>query len=303
MSSFPFSFEIKHSFAHKYCPTDEFICVGHFKEEYLKQCIEEGKPARRENENMIPDYVLFENDEISLEEQLKIINALDHSCIRSITYSGGKSYHVLFRINAPEDITNEEYKKVWEDIMKYYNLYDIADKNNTNIGRLTRNPNGFRRKYIENEKHEIIRIENTRIRQTCIYDNPNCDSIDISSDLEQIRYENAQEQVWREEKRKIYEKERANSDRKTPHPEEVLLRNKNTNKPAYEGYQMWQAGDFPKGYQYLSPARGMFTYCILQGCDENETLEFCRDFLRAAKAAHPSNVRLDPNRWDPRKKF
>lgn len=296
MDDFFFSYENKCTPPRKYRPTDEFITVGHFKKEYLEKCLAENTVARRCNENMIPDYVLFENDELPLEKQLEIINSIDHSCIRSITYSGGKSYHVLFKIDTPDDITNEEYKMIWEDIMKSYDLYDIADKRNINKGRLTRNPNGYRRNYIENEKHEVIRIETTHIKQTCIYDNPDCEAINISADLEVIRHQNALDQAWHEERKK-----RLNNifAKLSMSPEEALSRIKKECE-AKRGYEMLQNNDFPKGDNFLGCARGMYNVCMMNNCDEMETLEYVRSFLRAVSEAHPSNIsRNTANNWKP----
>ena len=295
MKDFLFSYENKYSFAHRYKATDEFISVGHFKEEYLRQCVENQEPARRTNENMIPDYVLFENDELPLEEQLAVINSIDHSCIRSITYSGGKSYHVLFKIDAPDDITNEEYKEIWEDIMKYFGLYDLADKNNTNVSRLTRNPNGYRRKYSKDMFGNEL-ITPTHTKQTCIYDNPDCEAINISADLEVIRQKAIMEKAWAEEKKKRLDNV---FTKLSMSPEEALSRIKKECE-AKRGYEMLQNNDFPKGDNFLGCARGMYNVCMMNNCDEMETLEYVRSFLRAASEAHPSNIsRNTANNWKP----
>lgn len=282
---------------HKDSNTDEFMLIGHFKEDYLRQCIENHEIAWRTNNNVVPDYLLYECDSLPLEEQLNIINNLDHSCIRYITFSGSKSYHVLFKIKVPNDITNEEYKEVWKDVMDFYEVREHADPACANKSRLTRNPNGYRRKYIK----DIFGNESatpTRIKQTCIYDNPNCESIDLIKNVESIRKQAILDEEYREKQRErtknALEKLGFNKN-----PEEVISHIKKECE-AKAGYDMWQGGNFPAGYNYLGCARGMYNICMQAGCDETETIEFCRRFLIAVSEAHPTNIsKHKATEWKP----
>lgn len=279
--------------------TDEFMLNGHFKEAYLQKCIDEHEIVRRLADNVIPDYLVYECDSLSLEDQLKIIENLDKTCVRYITFSGSKSYHVLFKIKVPEDITNEEYKEVWKDVMDYYNLRKYADEACASKSRLTRNPNGYRRTYLKDIFGNDM-AQPTRIKQTCILDNPDCDTIDLTANVEAIRQQAIIDKAWNDERKKRLTNVFSKIE-KTETPEEVISRIK---KPcrAKEGYDMWRSGDMPSGFEYLGCARGMYSICIDAGCDENETLEFVRQYLLAVSEAHPSNIsRRTAINWKPPK--
>lgn len=287
---------------HKDVDTDEFMLIGHFKKEYLEQCIENHELARRTNENVIPDYLVYECDSLPLEEQLKIIDTLDHSCIRYITFSGSKSYHVLFKIKVPDDITSEEYREVWKDVMDFYHIREYADEACTNKSRLTRNPNGYRRKYSEDMFGNKVATP-TRIRQTCIYDNPDCDYLDLTKNVEAIREQAILDRAWEEERRKRLTDTLKKLQKDIPSPEDTISKIKKECE-AKTGYAMWQSDNFPAGYNFLGCARGMFNICMQAGCDEGETIEFCRRFLLAVSEAHPTNIsRRTAMNWKPPKTY
>lgn len=267
-------------------PDDPYILTGHFKKEYIQRCVENNESISRTGENIIPDYIVYECDNLPLETQLEIINKLDKTYVRYITFSGHKSYHVLFQIKTQEDITKEEFRAVAHDVLEYYDLLKTADNQCLTLGRLSRNPDGFNPKY--------------NCRQTCIYDNPDCKTLDLTENVEVIRQEIALNKAWEEERRKKSDnifKKLAMS------PEEVISRIK---KPceAKTGYDMWQNDSFPSGYNFLGCARGMYNICMQAGCDEGETIEFCRRFLLSVSESHPTNIsKHTALNWKPPKTF
>ena len=268
-------------------PEDPYILTGHFRKEYMQRCVDNNEPISRSGNNIVPDYVVYECDTLPLEEQLRIINGLDRTCIRYITFSGHKSYHVLFKIKVPEDITREEYKEIAQDVLNYYGVLDYADKQCLSLGRLSRNPNG-------------IREDGTK--QTCIFDNPNCDTIDLTENVLELRRAAKAYDDFNEYVREINER---NKPRNIPQrsPEEVLSRI-GKECDAKRGYEMYVNNDYPKGEQYLSYAAGMYSVCISANCDEAETIDFIRSFLLEVSKYHPSNISERTARnWKPPRRY
>lgn len=87
-------------------------------------------------------YALVEADELSREEQWNIIQSLDIP-VKSVVWSGGKSLHVLVKIDAGTD--RELYRKRVAHLYQYLNSKGFkVDQANKNASRLTRLP-GCRR--------------------------------------------------------------------------------------------------------------------------------------------------------------
>lgn len=101
------------------------------------------------NENVKMENFLFEFDDTPLEEQRKMIDKAKSFC-KSITYSGGKSYHFIIHTNFDELVkfSNEEkgryYKRVWKKLADAYFPNLKPDSACSNNARKTRNPNGMR---------------------------------------------------------------------------------------------------------------------------------------------------------------
>ncbi len=111
---------------------------------------------------------LFEMDSVSLEDQLKIIDATEIE-FTGIVYSGGKSYHALlsseedlgFKPHTIEGI--QQYKAVWLQIANLINTtakdmgfdFDVIDPSCKNPSRLTRMPESIRD---NGNEQKIVRI-------------------------------------------------------------------------------------------------------------------------------------------------
>jgi hypothetical protein len=262
---------------------DPYMLNGHFTEDYKKRCVENKEKISRGADNIVPEYFVFECDTKSLEEQRAFINSWDPELvkyIKSITFSGNKSYHVLFAINSPEDITNEEYKTLFGQFMRRNKLDEYADFACGSKSRLTRNPNGIRDNGVE---------------QTCVYCNPDCSVYDLTDELRNLR---SNEEFLKSFQQRPIRKPLAEC---TKTPEEILSGIK---KPcrAKDGWDMMQSGNFPSGEDFLSCANGMYSILIRAGLEEYAVVQWIRTyFLEKVAEAHPTNIApIKAKNWNPR---
>lgn len=85
---------------------------------------------------------LFEFDDRSLEEQIKLITPLlDVGLIKRVTYSGSKSFHIVVETDYDAKDT-DEYKAIWKYFEQKY--FPGCDKACANPARLTRCPGAYR---------------------------------------------------------------------------------------------------------------------------------------------------------------
>ena len=258
-------------------PDDEFMLNGHFTEAYMSRCIANNETISRAGDNIVPDYIVFESDSLSLDDQRTLIENLDKTYIRYITFSGNKSYHILYRIKVPEDITASEYKTIAQNYLESLDLLQYADKQTLSKSRLTRNPNGLR---------------SNGVRQTCVFDNPEARVIDLSEEVGKLRRQSKLDE-W------IARKNAENRPVSDQTCDEVLSRIK---KDCYakQGYDMMVMNNFPSGAQFLSCAAGMYKVCTMAGIPEQEALSYCREYLTKVSLAHPSNISSRTARmWSP----
>ena len=262
---------------------DPYMLNGHFTEDYKKRCMENGEKISRSADNIVPEYFVFECDTKSLKEQRAFINSWDPELVKyvkSITFSGNKSYHVLFAINSPEDITNEEYKTLFGQFMRRNKLDEYADFACGSKSRLTRNPNGIRDNGVE---------------QTCVYCNPNCSVYDLTDELKNLR---SNEEFLKSFQQRPIRKPLVEC---TKTPEEILAGIK---KPcrAKDGWDMMQSGNFPSGEDFLSCANGMYSILIRAGLEEYAVVQWIRTyFLEKVAEAHPTNITpIKAKNWNPR---
>ena len=141
---------------------------------------------------------LFEFDNISLEDQLKVINSVDIP-FTSVVYSGSKSYHCIISLEKPLDAEVHtkagvnEYKRTWErlaaridlDARKIlnYDLDHVVDPSCKNPSRFSRFPGNIRdtgkeQKLIKLEK----RLKQDKFKQIL----SNCPEV-FKSDIQKIQ--------------------------------------------------------------------------------------------------------------------
>lgn len=94
----------------------------------------DGNGVRNENVTRF-DYALVESDEMSLEDQYAVYQALELP-IAALVHSGGKSLHAIVRVDAPN---YPEYQK------RVDYLYTVCQKNGLKLDRQNRNPSRLSR--------------------------------------------------------------------------------------------------------------------------------------------------------------
>lgn len=114
------------------------------------------------------DNFVFECDNISLDEQKKIINRLPcKESVEVVTFSGNKSYHTLINTNFEEVVKEDKtqaYRYIWNELNR--DLFnEKADKASATRSHLMRNPNAIR---------------DNGNKQSCKYYNPNTTPLDVS---------------------------------------------------------------------------------------------------------------------------
>lgn len=265
---------------------DPYMLNGTFKEEYIKKCVENKETISRKAENIIPQYFVFECDTKSLEEQVDFINSWNESLkkeVKTITFSGNKSYHVLFPIKVSEDITASEYKTLWTQFMKRNSLIEYADTQCGSLSRLTRNPGGIR--------------EDGTV-QKCLYFNKDCEVIDLDLDLITLRQ--TQKEIEEFNKKNRQSSPCFSSTDKTP---EEILSSIKKDCDAKRGWEMIESCNYPSGTDFLSPASGMYSVLTGSGMEENEAINWIRsNYLERVAEIHPSNISMDKAKnWTPRR--
>lgn len=94
----------------------------------------DGQGVRNENVTAF-NYALVESDEMPIEEQYAVIQALELP-VACLVHSGGKSLHAIVRVDAPN---YSEYQK------RVDYLYAVCQKNGLKIDRQNRNPSRLSR--------------------------------------------------------------------------------------------------------------------------------------------------------------
>ena len=151
----------------------QFLVTASYKPEYIQEVNEGKAEINRCGENMIPEYFVYESDELDIEEQKriaeKLLNSSNGKYVRSVTDSGNRSLHILVKISNGKALT-EDFKLWWKrcaDILFGLDVAEKMDKACASVGRLTRFPNGTR----DNGK-----------KQQCLYYNPDSTSFEFTDD-------------------------------------------------------------------------------------------------------------------------
>lgn len=151
----------------------QFLVTASYKPEYI-QDVNDGKEGiNRCGENMVPEYFVYESDELTVEEQReiaeKLLNSSNGKYVRSVTDSGNKSLHILVKINNGRALACD-FKLWWKrcaDILFGKDTAEKMDKACASVGRLTRFPNGIR---------------DNGNKQQCLYYNPESTAFEFTED-------------------------------------------------------------------------------------------------------------------------
>ena len=119
------------------CKGDIGAVFGDYKQEagaWIRFNPLDGNGVRNENVTSF-NYALVESDEMAIEEQYAVIQALQLP-VACLVHSGGKSLHAIVRVDAPD---YSEYQK------RVDYLYEVCQKNGLKIDRQNRNPSRLSR--------------------------------------------------------------------------------------------------------------------------------------------------------------
>lgn len=151
----------------------QFLVTASYKPEYITEVNEGKAEINRCGENMIPEYFVYESDELTTKEQRdiaeKLLNSSNGKYVRSVTDSGNKSLHILVKINNGRPLVND-FKLWWKRCADFLFGKDIAEKMDkacASVGRLTRFPNGIR---------------DNGNKQQCLYYNPESTAFEFTDD-------------------------------------------------------------------------------------------------------------------------
>ena len=172
----------------------QFLVTASYKPEYIKEVNEGKADINRCGENMIPEYFVYESDELGIEEQKeiaeKLLNSSNSKYVRCVTDSGNKSLHILVKVRNGKALT-DDFKFWWRRCADFLFGRDIAEKMDkacASVGRLTRFPNGTR----DNGK-----------KQQCLYYNPESTAFEFTDDeIESIKWAKQVQQADMEKKLK-----------------------------------------------------------------------------------------------------
>jgi len=250
---------------------NQFIVAAEFKE----GCIQPGQELRRKKENMRPTRFVFECDENDITEQRIAINEVYKNFkdnIFSITYSGGKSIHLLIEIAEKDrDEVAKDVKWYWKEVSKIiFNDRVKADEACANITRLTRRPNGLR--------------ENG-VKQDCYYLNVEAQGFDLTELIEEhkkIEAIKAIEKAAEEARRKTYV---ANSENSLLQQLENIV-TKRQSPSGLLALEILQSGCAASGSDMI----GAIGY--LRGLSKLDTkwYELGQELVDICHSQHPSNI-------------
>lgn len=216
----------------------QFLVTASYKPEYIQEVNEGKADINRCGENMIPEYFVYESDELDIEEQKdiaeKLLNSSNAKYVRSITDSGNKSLHILVKIHNGQALI-DDFKLWWRRCADFLFGRDIAEKMDkacASVGRLTRFPNGTR----DNGK-----------KQQCLYYNPESIAFEFTDDeVNTIMWAKQVQQAELEKKLKksIYDDDKSELERLTnyykanPNKWELVYKTLVENKPIPSGSDM-----------------------------------------------------------------
>lgn len=169
---------------------DELVLIQHFKENKFKS---------KANVDLIPDYFLYEMDDLSLSEQKIIYEEIEKQnklkYIKCLTFSGNKSIHCIIPIvEEYKDLCCDRtyYKLLWIKTGEFIfgDYFKFLDMQCSARGKYFRNPNG--RRLFEDNKVVV---------QTCYFFNKKCASL---KSIQEKGIIDAKRKIkYHEEKRKI----------------------------------------------------------------------------------------------------
>lgn len=274
-------------------PNTQFIVTGTYKPEAWQRIKAGEMEADRKSENLLPTAFVYECDEVPLQRQVDNIRPDAYGNILSVTYSGGKSIHVLVPI-APrfrEALAKPHtiFKEVWGQTAKrLFHDPGILDGACATIGRLSRMP-GVARLNRDEKDWLILDPEGCPV-QECYFLNIGVEPIDIGAEIDAALEMERQEQMAREAQSVFRKYRRTGDDDDDENIESEIrhLENSNQRFPSEAkriAIDVLVHGIIPSSKQLVGKNSYYAAYCCLKN---NFGEGVTRLFVEKVKAEHPT---------------
>ena len=246
----------------------QFLVTASYRQEYIQKVNEGKDEINRCGENMVPEYFVYESDELNMEEQKciaeKLLNSPNGKYVRCITDSGNKSLHILVKINNGKALA-DDFKLWWKRCADFLFGSEIAEKMDkacASVGRLTRFPNGMR----DNGK-----------KQQCLYYEPESIAFEFTDDeISTIAWARKVQQAELEKnlKKAVY-------DDKSEIEKLEVFYNKNPEKWGLIYNTLVEHKPIPSGEDMIGSIKKLEVAGLV---------ELRKEFARLAHQQHPSNI-------------
>lgn len=258
----------------------EYICTAKYTKEYEAELNSGSVTPDRKSEHLIPTFFVYESDTMSLDEQKALLNKANRNNIYIATFSGSKSVHYLVPIEQSQaNEIKKDFKYYWNkagEIVFNKDIMKSMDANCASIGRLSRNPEAYRK------------IGNAKVKQDLLFKN---DEV-IPVNLHQIIQEHNQELKSKEEfnnlKLKINESMKAQMPQLNNKKDKDYLErcyNKSHNENVGMALQALNGVQLPKGSNLV----GIASTLKIMDVD----LELRKQIITILKQQHPTNMPKD----------
>ena len=247
----------------------QFLVTASYKPEYIKEVNDGKAEINRCGENMVPEYFVYESDELTVEEQKdiaeKLLNSSNGKYVRSVTDSGNKSLHILVKIRNGQSLA-DDFKFWWKrcaDILFGRDIAEKMDKACASVGRLTRFPNGTR---------------DNGNKQQCLYYNPESVAFDFTDDeINSVMWAKKAQQVELEKnlKKAVYNDDKSEVEKLTN------FYNKNPDKWGLIYNTIVENKPIPSGSDMIGSIKKLEVAGLT---------ELRKEFARLANQQHPSNI-------------
>lgn len=255
----------------------EFICTAKYTKEYEEELNNSNITPDRKSEHLIPTFFVYESDTLSLNEQKDLINKANTNHIYTATFSGSKSVHYLVPIEQSQaNEIKKDFKYYWNkagEIVFNKEIIKYMDSNCASIGRLSRNPNAYRK------------IGNAKVKQELLFKNDNVIPVNLNQVIKEHNQEIKSKEEFNKVKLKINESLNAqfpqlNNKKDINYLERCY--NKNHNENVGLALQVLKGVQLPKGSNLIGIASTLKTM--------NVDLELRKQIVTILKQQHPSNL-------------
>lgn len=258
----------------------EFICTAKYNKEYEEELNTGNITPDRKSEHLTPTFFVYESDTLSLNEQKELINKANTNHIYTSTFSGSKSIHYLVPIEQSQaNEIKKDFKYYWNkagEIVFNKEIMKSMDSNCASIGRLSRNPNAYRK------------IGNAKVKQELLYENDDVIPVNLNQIIKEHNEEIKSKEEFNKVKLKINESINAqlpqlNNKKDINYLERCY--NKNHNENVGMALQVLKGVQLPKGSNLIGIAYTLKTMDV--------DIELRKQIITILKQQHPTNLTKD----------